>query len=124
MTNGKTLFLNETELNIMNTEVVIMPYNVKLRCGFFKTQPYVLDIVGKQIVLYPKHDNDSEKFVIDEHELNTISIIKNKNFAEFEIKTQSVLYLGSLDSNINLEELLCDFTRIFGRKFIINGRDS
>lgn len=102
-----------------------MPYNVKLRCGFFKTQPYMLDIVEKQIVLSPKHAADTEKFVIDEHDLNTISIIKSiKNSTEFEIKTQTGIYLGTFDSSTNLEELLCDFTREFGRKFIINGRDS
>ncbi|HHV15412.1 MAG TPA: hypothetical protein GXX58_02395 [Gelria sp.] len=102
-----------------------MPYNVRLRAGFFKTQPYVLDIVGKQIVLYPKHATDMEKFVIDEHDLNTISIIKGiKNLTEFEIKTQTGIYIGIIDSRTNLEELLCDLTREFGRKFIINGRDS
>jgi hypothetical protein len=109
----------------MFTEVVMMPYNVKLRCGFYKTQPYVLDIVGKQIVLYPKHATDMEEFVIDEHDLNTINIIKGiKNLTEFEIRTQTGVHLGTLDSSANLEELLCDLTREFGRKFIINGRDS
>lgn len=109
----------------MYIEVVIMPYNVKLRCGFYKTQPYVLDIVGKQIVLYPKHATDMDKYVIDEYDLNTISIIKGiKNLTEFEIKTQTGVHLGTLESSSNLEELLCDLTREFGRKFIINGRDS
>jgi hypothetical protein len=105
--------------------VVAMPYNVKLRCGFFKTQPYILNILAKQIVLSPKDEDGMGNFVIDEHELNAISIIKgNKNVTEFEIKTQTEAYLGTFDSSINLEQLLCDLAREFGRKFIINGRDS
>lgn len=102
-----------------------MTYNVRFRAGFFKTQPYVLDISAGQILLYPRDDKSMESFVIKSHELERISISKgNTNSREIEIKTRTDTYIGILDSRTDFEQFLCDLSREFGRKFIINGGDS
>lgn len=96
-----------------------MTYEIKLKVGFFKTQPYCLTITGGQIILTPQEDGVDDRPVIDNSELTSICIIKTMKSGEFEIITPGGIYVGTFAPQTDLEKVRHVFARAFGPKFVM-----
>lgn len=90
-----------------------MTFDIKLRSGFFKTEPYSFTIDQGQIVLIPQAANDNSRLVIDGRSIQSIYLTAG----EFEILTD-VLYTGSFSNQTDLNQLSYLFAKEFGEKFI------
>lgn len=95
-----------------------MTFEIKLKTGFFKTQCYYLTVGHRQILLTPR-EADNEKFIIDDNELISICIFKKScQTGEFEIITQSRVYIVNFAIQTNLEEVCQSFVKEFDNKLI------
>ena len=97
-----------------------MTFEIKIKAGFFKTQPYYLTIETRQIILTPQSEAENGRVVIDDKDLKAVSIIsKNMNSSEIEIITYSNTYIGSINSENDLKEITRHLAQEFGGKFIL-----
>ncbi|KAF1086678.1 hypothetical protein SPSYN_00397 [Sporotomaculum syntrophicum] len=95
-----------------------MIFDIKLKVGFFKTRGYCLTVGHKQIFLTP-HDDDYEKYIINDKELVSIGIYKkNRQIAHLEIVSKRDVYIGSFAIPKNIEEVCQLFIKEFGNKLI------
>lgn len=90
-----------------------MTYDIKLKTGFFKTQPYLLILDQGQIILTPHAADDNSRLVIDAGSIRSISLTAD----EFEIITD-VLYTGRLSNQTDVNQLSYLLAKEFGDKFI------
>ncbi|NLB54004.1 MAG: hypothetical protein GX808_13855 [Syntrophomonadaceae bacterium] len=96
-----------------------MIIEIKMKEGFFKTQPYYMTIETGKIILTPQDDSDSKRLVIEEQELRSVSITStNMTLGELEITTRDHIYIGNLTSHNDLGEIANHFAREFGEKFV------
>lgn len=96
-----------------------MTFEIKIKAGFFKKQPYYLTIETGQIILTPQSEAENGRVVIDDKDLKAVSIIsKNMNSSEMEIITYSNTYIGSINLQTGMEEITKKLAQEFGSKFI------
>jgi hypothetical protein len=104
--------------------VIGLTFEIKMKAGFFKTQAYCLTAESGQIVLTPLDNLEMEPQVIEWEELKSVSIIsRNMTSAELEIAAHGRTYVGSISSTADLEEIIRNFAREFGHKFIFQHGD-
>ena len=104
---------------MFKVEVIGLTFEIKMKEGFFKTQPYYLTIETGKIILTPQDDSDSRRLVIEEQELRAINITStNMTIGEMEITTRDNTYIGSLTSHNDLSEIANHLARQFGEKFV------
>lgn len=97
-----------------------MTYKIKLKAGFFKTQPYSLIISQGQIILTPQEDSGNGRLVIGKNDLRSVCLIKKDlGSGEFEIVTHSGIYIGSFAPQTDLEEVRHALAKEFGKKVIL-----
>lgn len=97
-----------------------MPFEIKLKAGFFKTRRCYLTIGQKRIVLAPQDTDEREQLIIDDNILKFVYIIRRGLSAgEIEIVTQSGSYIGNFLPQTSMEEVCQVLAREFGDKFII-----
>jgi len=96
-----------------------MTYEIKLKTGFFKTEEYILDVSKTQTTLTPKDKLETSNIVIEASELISLTITKGKNYlTEFEIHSRDCTYTGIIDRRYSFDQLIYDFTKELGDKFI------
>jgi hypothetical protein len=91
-----------------------MTFDVRLKTGFFKTQPYFLTISQGQIILTPQDADDDGRLVIDADNVQSIYLTSG----EFEIITD-VIYTGILPAHTNIKQLSHLLATEFGEKLIV-----
>lgn len=96
-----------------------MIYGFKLRTGFFKTQPYSLHIVNKQLILKPPENSQLHRIVITDANVVAISIVKSGHFIDIEINAQGGMYRGTIVDKIDFYEISNMLQQEFGRKIIV-----
>ena len=97
-----------------------MTYEIRLKRGFFKTQPYYLTIASGQIILTPKELLGDKRLVIRDSDLTSICVTRTKTSGEIEIVTPQDTYVGHFVPPIDFVELGQVFTAAFGRKFALH----
>ena len=98
-----------------------MTFEIKLKVGFFKTQPYDLVIRLGQIILTPQEDQEYGSLVIEDKELQSVSITRRKlHSMELEIVAHSIVLIGSFASQTDMEEAAKILSREFKDKFIFS----
>ncbi|KUG02693.1 hypothetical protein ASZ90_019918 [hydrocarbon metagenome] len=96
-----------------------MTFDIKLKVGFFKTQPYYLAIRPGQIIMTPQEDQEDGSLVIEDKELQSVSITRRKlHSMELEIVSHSITLIGSFASQTDMEEAAKNLAREFKHKFI------
>lgn len=97
-----------------------LTFKIKLKTGFFKTQPYDLTLGKGQIILTPLEDNRNRRLVINAEDLQAIwIIIRNVSAGELEIITESNSYIARFTDQSCLEEVSIVFAKEFGSKVIV-----
>ena len=96
-----------------------MMFEIRLKAGFFKTQVYCLTAGSGQIILTPQEDDGRKRVIINEDELQSISIIgRIRPYTELEIVSLTDIYVGSLAAQTDLKKLAINLDREFGAKFV------
>lgn len=91
---------------------ISLTFKIKLKTGFFKTQPYDLTIGKGQIILTPLENNRNRRLVINEEDLQSIYIIiGNVPSCELEIITASNRYIASFVDQTCLKEVANVFAK-------------
>lgn len=91
-----------------------MTFEIKVKIGFFKTQPYQLTFGPGQIILTPLEDIDNGLLVMEGRDLKSVSIMRrNLTSGEIEIVTHSNTFIGSFNSQRDLE----DVAKILSKEF-------
>lgn len=112
-------YINEREVKVERLLDISLIYKIKLRTGFFKTQPYDLTIGQGQIILTPQENHANGRLVINEEDLKSICITRrNGSAGELEIITESNIYIASLIDQTYQEVLSNVLTNEFGCKLI------
>lgn len=97
-----------------------MMLDFKLKTGFFKTEQYILAIDTSQLILTPKKDGETHRIVINDNDITTITIIKRgSRLIELEIVSKIGIYIGTLESNSKIDEIIFLLRKEFGRKFLV-----
>jgi hypothetical protein len=96
-----------------------LTFKIRLKTGFFKTQPYYLTIGQGQIILTPQEDMEKGRLIISEADLQSVCITRQQLSAgELEIITRSGACVGIFSDETDLEEVSSVFSREFGPKLI------
>ncbi|AFQ43778.1 hypothetical protein [Desulfosporosinus meridiei] len=95
---------------------ISLTFKIKLKTGFFKTQPYDLTLGKGEIILTPLEDNDGSCLVIKGEDLQAIWINIRNVSAELEIMTVTNSYIASFTDHTCLEEVSIVLAKEFGGK--------
>ena len=94
-----------------------MTFEIKVKVGFFKTQPYQLTFGPGQIILTPLEDIDNGLLVIKGQDLKSVSIMRRMPSGEIEIATHSNTFIGTFNSQSDLEDVAKILSKGFSAKF-------
>lgn len=96
-----------------------MTYEIKLKKGFFKTQPYLLTVADGQIILTSQGESADNRLVIGNSEVTSICIIMTMRSGEIEIVTPGAIYIGIFAPLTDMEKVRQVFSKEFANKIVL-----
>lgn len=98
---------------------IALSFKINLKTGFYKTKRYELTIGQGQIILTPQEDHANGRLVINEADLQSISITgRNVPAGELEIITHDDKYIATITDQACLEEIFNSLIEEFGNELI------
>lgn len=90
---------------------------VDLRTGFFKSEPYLLEMAGEKLILsHAGGQNGKNPIAIPCADI--VSIVVDERFpAEIEIKTKKEVFVGIVREPDSLREAVITLKAVFGSRF-------
>lgn len=91
--------------------------NMNLKTGFFRTEPYVLQVFGESLKLIPASSDKTKEMVIDCLDIKGVTVSTGVS-AEVEIRTNQTTLIGAFPKKVNISEITGAFKMILGKRFI------
>lgn len=111
--------IDESEVRVERLLDIALSFKINLKTGFYKTRRYELTIGPGQIILTPQEDYANGRLVINEADLQSISIIgRNVPAGELEIITHDDKYIATITDQACLEEIFNSLIEEFGNELI------
>lgn len=99
---------------------ISLTFAIKLKTGFFKTQPFFLTISQGRIILESLEDPIQGRIIIGEEDLESVCLIRRRNPATVELEIMTVFgsYVAGLSESVSCEELTRAFNEEFGCRLV------
>ncbi len=101
------------------TEVMMMSYAIKIRTGFFETARCELSFSGKTIRLSSERLKNNEVVIHDDELISLCITKKPEAYSELEICTDKKMYVGTLEDETAVRDVIAELSEVFSKKLII-----
>ncbi len=91
---------------------MINVYQVQLRTGFFKTEPYALDIEKTHLTFVPMENQHLTRLRIPQKSIQAIELVLSERL-EFDIITDADMYSGHLEAKEHIDTFIHHLSKNF-----------
>ncbi|MEW6573771.1 MAG: hypothetical protein AB1374_09085 [Bacillota bacterium] len=94
------------------------PFNINLRTGFFKTEPYTVS-VSREALTFTRAGGieGAEQFMISCRDVQSVVILGSFP-AELEIRTEKGVFTGTFQKPADMDAAAAALRAVFGKRFL------
>lgn len=104
-------------LEVMPMDKMCASINMNLKTGFFRTEPYVLQVFRESLKLIPASNDKINEIVIACMDVKGVTISTGVS-GEVEIRTNQATWIGAFPKMVDVSEIIGAFKMVLGKRFL------